>query len=784
MNSGGQARSGSAEEDGKIHAWPRRTATFAATAPRGHGGAGHGAGAPRPDRRPDRLQHGRRGVLALCRARRRAARVVRHRRPQSRSGASDHDAARRGPRRPDRGDAPSRSRCPTRRTIPPSPTSRRRARKSISPSSACRCCAAALRSGVLVVQNRARRTYSEEEIEALQTTAMLLAEMIASGELQAIAGPGVGDRAPPAAFPAGRADRRRASGLGHVVLHQPRVVVTKIVADDVGAELARLETRDRGDARLGRRADRSQRRRRRRRASRRARSVPHDRPRPRLASPPARGGRRRAHRRGGGRARAERRARQIATPDRSLSARSPARPHRHRQPPAASTRRAEPRAAAGANCPRTPSSSRARWARRRCSTTTARGCAGSCWRRRARRAISRSSRARWRFRPSATSPNISEIVEHGDAIIVDGVTGEVHLRPQPRRRGGLSPRRRVCARGGRSSIARCATRRASPRDGVADRPAHERRPVDRSAASRRRPARSRSACSAPNCNSCSRSRFPRLDAQEALYRDGAGRGRRAAGDVPHARYRRRQGAALYERRRGGKSGAGLARGPHRPRPAGAAAHCRLRAMLRAGAGPPIARHDADGLDCRRVHRGARVAATRTRLRRALRPRAAADRSQLGVMVEVPSLLWQLDEIADARRFSVGRLERPDAISLRRRPRQQARRATGSIRLSAGFLRALKAIADVGDAPWQAGRAVRRDRRAAARGDGADRARLSRPVDVGGGDRSDEGDGAVAGRRRGGARDRGAARPASGARGRVAARAACARFAERDSPMRL
>ena len=35
--------------------------------------------------------------------------------------------------------------------------------------------------GVLVVQNRARRAYSEEEIEALQTTAMLLAEMIASG---------------------------------------------------------------------------------------------------------------------------------------------------------------------------------------------------------------------------------------------------------------------------------------------------------------------------------------------------------------------------------------------------------------------------------------------------------------------------------------------------------------------------------------------------------------------------------------------------------------------------
>src|SRR5579871_4648615 len=40
--------------------------------------------------------------------------------------------------------------------------------------------------GVLVVQNRARRTYSEEEVEALQTTAMLLAEMIASGELRTL----------------------------------------------------------------------------------------------------------------------------------------------------------------------------------------------------------------------------------------------------------------------------------------------------------------------------------------------------------------------------------------------------------------------------------------------------------------------------------------------------------------------------------------------------------------------------------------------------------------------
>ncbi len=65
--------------------------------------------------------------------------------------------------------------------------------------------------GVLVVQNRTYRVYAEEEIEALQTTAMVLAEMIASGELQALA-PADADTAlhRPAA-PAGRLARRRAS---------------------------------------------------------------------------------------------------------------------------------------------------------------------------------------------------------------------------------------------------------------------------------------------------------------------------------------------------------------------------------------------------------------------------------------------------------------------------------------------------------------------------------------------------------------------------------------------
>jgi phosphotransferase system enzyme I (PtsP) len=94
--------------------------------------------------------------------------------------------------------------------------------------------------GVMVVQNRAHRLYSEEEVEALQTTAMVLAEMIASGELQALARPGLDI-----------ALRRRMTltgealadgvGLGHAVMHEPRVVISNLIADDPDLEKQRLD---------------------------------------------------------------------------------------------------------------------------------------------------------------------------------------------------------------------------------------------------------------------------------------------------------------------------------------------------------------------------------------------------------------------------------------------------------------------------------------------------------------------------------------------------------------
>ena len=95
--------------------------------------------------------------------------------------------------------------------------------------------------GVLTVQNRARRTYTEEEVEALQTTAMVLAEMIASGELSSIARPG----AEPAARHSVQITGISLSdgiALGHVVLHEPRVVITNVIADDVPRELKRLDS--------------------------------------------------------------------------------------------------------------------------------------------------------------------------------------------------------------------------------------------------------------------------------------------------------------------------------------------------------------------------------------------------------------------------------------------------------------------------------------------------------------------------------------------------------------
>jgi phosphotransferase system enzyme I (PtsP) len=92
--------------------------------------------------------------------------------------------------------------------------------------------------GVLTVQNRTKRQYSDEEVEALQTTAMVLAETIASGGLVTEVLTAEDRREGTARFAA--VPISEGVALGHVVLHEPRVVVTRLIAEDVEFEQRRL----------------------------------------------------------------------------------------------------------------------------------------------------------------------------------------------------------------------------------------------------------------------------------------------------------------------------------------------------------------------------------------------------------------------------------------------------------------------------------------------------------------------------------------------------------------
>ncbi|WOC16612.1 phosphoenolpyruvate--protein phosphotransferase [Pseudochrobactrum sp. MP213Fo] len=94
--------------------------------------------------------------------------------------------------------------------------------------------------GVLVVQNRTKRAYREDELEALETTGMVLAEMVASGDLTRLARPGVELTNGRSVSFNGHA-YNEGVGLGHVLLHEPRIVVTNLFNEDITHEIARLD---------------------------------------------------------------------------------------------------------------------------------------------------------------------------------------------------------------------------------------------------------------------------------------------------------------------------------------------------------------------------------------------------------------------------------------------------------------------------------------------------------------------------------------------------------------
>ncbi len=94
--------------------------------------------------------------------------------------------------------------------------------------------------GVLAVQNAARRQYTDEEIEALLTVAMVLAEMVANGVATDSASVVPVETA--AAAPTRLEGARLHSGLalGIAVLHKPRFAIRRIVAEDTRVEHERL----------------------------------------------------------------------------------------------------------------------------------------------------------------------------------------------------------------------------------------------------------------------------------------------------------------------------------------------------------------------------------------------------------------------------------------------------------------------------------------------------------------------------------------------------------------
>jgi len=100
--------------------------------------------------------------------------------------------------------------------------------------------------GVLVVQNRTRRRYTEEETEHLETIAMVLAEMVATGDL--VGRDELFSKGAQFTLPT-RLEGTRINGglaIGSAVLHAPVIEIKSVIAEDEATELDRLNDAIRG----------------------------------------------------------------------------------------------------------------------------------------------------------------------------------------------------------------------------------------------------------------------------------------------------------------------------------------------------------------------------------------------------------------------------------------------------------------------------------------------------------------------------------------------------------
>jgi phosphotransferase system enzyme I (PtsP) len=424
--------------------------------------------------------------------------------------------------------------------------------------------------GVLVVQNKTMRHYRDDEVEALETTAMVIAEMIASGDIGRLSRPGLElDMRRPFSFTG--LSFNDGVGLGHVVLHEPRIVVTNLFNEDSDEELRRLEV-----ARLA--------------------APPPSTTCWSAATSPSRASTARCSKPTGcsptteagcagceeairngltaeaavEKVQSDMRARMLHMTDpylrermsdfddlanrllRQLMGRGPEDDRQASLPKDAIIVARSMGAAELLDYPR----DKLRGLVLEDGAPTSH--------------VVIVARAMG-IPVAGQMKGAVSMSENGDPIIVDGVEGTVHLRPQPDLEAAYAEKVRFRAR--RQELYRELRKKPSEtKDGVkVDLLMNAGLAVDLpQLAEAGLPA---SACSAPSCNSWSPRPFPRAEAQEKLYRDVLDIARGKSRHLPHHRHRRRQGAALFQGLGAGREpGPWLARDPPHARPARPVAH--------------------------------------------------------------------------------------------------------------------------------------------------------------------------------------------------------------------
>lgn len=94
--------------------------------------------------------------------------------------------------------------------------------------------------GVLAIQHKDRRDYHEQEVETLQTIAMIVAELVVTGELVDSRELSIANDLVLLPSRLEGISLNRGVAMGLAVLHRPLLTIRQMVADDPEAELARL----------------------------------------------------------------------------------------------------------------------------------------------------------------------------------------------------------------------------------------------------------------------------------------------------------------------------------------------------------------------------------------------------------------------------------------------------------------------------------------------------------------------------------------------------------------